>query len=136
MSEVLNVNAIHSDGEAKLIVGIRGKQFQFELDKGSGAVVLSDPNTGRQLSLFANTASDVIEHEDYPGCYYRIVDGEMEWENPPLVTNVEYRTTERYQGAIVYKKVDSNGDVLWRVGNESSWHLLTSSDYISTATVE
>lgn len=61
---------------------------------------------------------------------------EWEWVNPPLVTNVEYRTTERYKGAAVYKKVDANNDTLWRKDGESQWHLLASADYVAAATVE
>lgn len=59
-----------------------------------------------------------------------------EWINPPMSAGVEYRTIERYQGAAVYKKVNSSGDVLWRKDGDSKWHLLTSADYISDATIE
>ena len=37
-----------------------------------------------------------IESEQYPGCYYRTVDGEKEWVNPPITANKEFRTTERF----------------------------------------
>lgn len=45
-----------------------------------------------------------IESEEYPGCYYRNVDGVKEWLNPPMKAGVEYRTAERYNGAVVYCK--------------------------------
>ena len=45
---------------------------------------------------------DATESADYPGCYYRTVNGATEWLNPPLQLDVEYRTTERYQGKPVY----------------------------------
>lgn len=61
---------------------------------------------------------------------------EWEWVNPPMAADVEYRTTERYQNASVYKKVDSNGNVLWRAENDSQWHLLSSASYVAAATVE
>lgn len=36
--------------------------------------------------------------------------GEWEWANPPMVIDVEYRTTERYKGKPVYARlVDCNG---------------------------
>ena len=60
----------------------------------------------------------------------------FEWVNPPLDVGVEYRTAERYNGKSVYKKVDSNGNILWRAENETSWHLLASASYIAGATVE
>lgn len=60
------------------------------------------------------------------------------WEyiNPPMTTGVEYRTTKHYKGVAVYEKVDTNGNILWRSENETTWHLLASADYVATATVE
>ena len=62
--------------------------------------------------------------------------GEWEWVNPLMVAGTEYRTTERYKGSAVYKKVNSNGDILWRKDGESQWHMLSSASYVSAATVE
>ena len=45
-----------------------------------------------------------IESQEHLGCYYRIVNNETEWINPPMMTNVEYRTTERCSGEPVYIK--------------------------------
>ena len=58
------------------------------------------------------------------------------WVNPPLIGGIEYRTTDRYQGVAVYKKVDAAGNVLWRAEHEATWHLLASSDSVANATVE
>lgn len=52
-----------------------------------------------------------IESVDYPGCYYRTVDGVTEWINPPMVAGVEFRTVERYQGKPVYKKLVDCGNL-------------------------
>lgn len=46
----------------------------------------------------------LYEDSDYPGCYYRIVDGEKAWANPPMLAGVEYKTIERYLGLPVYVK--------------------------------
>ena len=46
--------------------------------------------------------------------------GEWEWDNPPLVANTVYRTTERHLGLPVYKKMDSNG-VIWWSTDQSTW---------------
>jgi hypothetical protein len=43
-----------------------------------------------------------IESSDHPGCFYRIVDGETEWWNPPMALGVEYRTTERWKEKAVW----------------------------------
>lgn len=48
-------------------------------------------------------AAPAVESADYPGCYYRTVNGAIEWINPPMV-GVEYRTTERFAGSPVYVK--------------------------------
>ena len=48
----------------------------------------------------------VTEIDMYPGCYFRQrPNGEMEWLNPPMHPNVEYRTVERWKGKPVYCKV-------------------------------
>ena len=47
--------------------------------------------------------------------------GEFEWENPPLHTDKEYRTTERFDDRVVFKKKDSNGVIMYRLDGENSW---------------
>ena len=60
---------------------------------------------------------------------------EWEWVNPPLNPGVEYRTTERYKGLAVYKKVDTAGNILWRAEGEQSWRVLASVSNIAPASV-
>ena len=43
-----------------------------------------------------------FESAEYPGCFCRIIDKEVEWVNPPMIIGVEYRTTERFNGKPVY----------------------------------
>lgn len=45
------------------------------------------------------------ESTEHPGCYYRVVNGVIEWLNPPALVGVEYRTTERWQSKVVYTKL-------------------------------
>ena len=59
-----------------------------------------------------------------------------EWVNPPLDTGFEYRTTERYHGYAVIKKMDAVGNILWRAEHETSWRLLNSASAVAPATVE
>ena len=42
-----------------------------------------------------------IESEDYPGCFYRLVDGKEVWINPPMIPGQWYTTTEQYNGKYV-----------------------------------
>jgi hypothetical protein len=46
-----------------------------------------------------------FEDSEYKGCYYRWVDGEKEWINPPMNIYEEYRTTEKFQGHVVYRQL-------------------------------
>ena len=47
---------------------------------------------------------------------------EPEFQNPILLVGTEYRTTERYKNKAVYKKLDSDGVIKWRLDGETSWH--------------
>lgn len=49
-------------------------------------------------------ALPAIESTDYPGCFYRMVGGVVEWLNPPMELGVEYRTMKRHCGKPVYTK--------------------------------
>ena len=49
-------------------------------------------------------------NESYPNCFYRPISGESEWINSPMVLGEEYRTTDRWNGKVVYTKlVNYNG---------------------------
>ena len=56
-----------------------------------------------------------MESEDFPGCYYRFVNGVSEWLNPPLQYGVEYRTIDRLNEKPVYTKVVNVGACLGEV---------------------
>lgn len=47
--------------------------------------------------------------------------GDWEWDNPPMVTDTEYRTTERINKKVVLRKVDSSGRILYRLSGETVW---------------
>ena len=48
------------------------------------------------------TTPQAVESPVFPGCYYRVVDGETEWVNPPMLDGIEYRLTKRLNGKPVY----------------------------------
>lgn len=52
-----------------------------------------------------------VEDTTYPGCYYRTVDGATEWINSPMIVGTEYRTTERWNGKVLYTEIISCGTV-------------------------
>ena len=79
---------------------------------------ITNPLTGQpaQVDQLDHTAQEIddaialaLPSTDYPGCYYRTVDGVTEWVNPPMQPNTEYRTTERFYGCPVYKKLVTLG---------------------------
>ena len=81
-------------------------------------VTITNPLTGQpaQVDQLDHTAQEIddgigFESTDYPGCYYRLVNGVMEWLNPPMVLGTEYRTTERIGGSPVYKKLAKLGSM-------------------------
>ena len=126
---------------------IRATGFYYFVP-GSGRIsgmsndILSDYWYGEHVEFaLYNVAYQRITYGSYRGRFVtraRLNDtwSEWEWENPLMSAGVEYRTTDRYNGAAVYKKVNSNGDVLWRKDGETQWHLLSSASYVAAATVE
>ena len=73
---------------------------------------VTNPLTGQpaQVDQLDHTAQEIddgigFESTDYPGCYYRIVSGVVEWFNPPMILGAEYRTTERYMGNPVFVRL-------------------------------
>lgn len=76
--------------------------------------------------------------------YYNSVWNDWEWENPPMVAGVEYRTTERYNNKVVYTRYVNLGSmpasgqkkVAYTSGKASKWvsyeaYLVTSSGNVS-----
>lgn len=74
-----------------------------------------------------------VESTDYPGCYYRMVDGVVEWFNPPMLLGVEYRTTERYLGKPVYVKAVNFGSMP-NAGTKSVNHGIANIDQCISST--
>lgn len=72
-----------------------------------------------------------IVSEDYPGCCYRMVGGEQEWINPPMMLETEYRTTERFNGKPVYVFVINYNDMSEVVGSSRMKYY----DYVSPRTI-
>ena len=110
------------DYTAKLVLarGVIGNGDMYQAAENSVAILYRG-NSAEYAHLTTLSHGSVT-----PGALWRMqktngVWSEPEWVNPPLVTNVVYRTTERYLGAAVYKKVDENGNVLWRKEGETSW---------------
>ena len=54
-----------------------------------------------------------------------VQDVDWEWVNPPLVPGTVYRTTERRNGKVVYKELDTNGILKYRLDGEDTWQEYT-----------
>lgn len=85
---------------------VRGEDYWTEDDKTE---IVEDTVAALEESGFSGGGMGAIESTDYPGCFYREVDGVVEWVNPPMALGVEYRTTERYNGKPVYCKLMNCG---------------------------
>ena len=68
---------------------------------------LEDKNNPHGVTPAQIGAAPAVESADNPGCYYRVTDGVVEWLNPPMLLGEEYRTTERWNGKVVYRKAIS-----------------------------
>lgn len=91
-----NLEATNKDIEAL-------ESLTAQLPIENGGTGAKNVNTAR-LNLGVAPA---IESEQYPGCYYRIVNDKTEWINPPMIDGEEYRTTERFNGKAVFTKLVS-----------------------------
>lgn len=58
---------------------------------------------------FGGSAIGFEESKEYPGCFFRTVNGATEWLNPPNNVGTEYRTMARYKNKPVYEKVINFG---------------------------
>ena len=67
---------------------------------------------GGAIDITLQKKVDGLESTDYSGCYYRTVDGVVEWLNPPMLINTEYRTTERRNGLPVYTQFKNLGKIV------------------------
>lgn len=80
-------------------------KFERVTEVGSGWVPITESEFNVRCPEFP--APDIpvtLESTEYPGCFYRMVDGEKEWTNPPMLYGEEYRTTKRHHGKVVYTK--------------------------------
>ena len=71
-------------------------QAQYDRELEAGRI---DENA---LYLTPYEENPVMTIDEYPNCYFRMVDGEREWINPPMIDGVRYRTTERHNNKPVY----------------------------------
>ena len=95
-----------------------GGDFQIFKDEVNAKVATIPAEVGAEVAEAVSgiTAADIdalpgIESAEYPGCYYRINGGVVEWFNPPLLAGIEYRTTERHLNKVVYKMVVDMGEL-------------------------
>lgn len=79
-----------------------------------GILSKSSDSNGRITAWSANRSGSAIFKTKFSGVWKP-----LEWENPPMTENVEYRTTERVHEEAVYKMMDSKGDVTCWLGGGS-----------------
>ena len=78
-------------------------KFEKVTEVGSNWVSISESEFNVRCPDFPEPEyAGEMESDEYPGCYYRMVNGEKEWRNPPMVDGQDYRTSERCDGKAVY----------------------------------
>lgn len=100
-----NANAVREEIEAGgYIESLKelneGGKFSFWV----GTQAEYDAISEKVRNCFYIITDDITQSKDYAGCYYRTVNNEREWINPPMINGIEYRTTERKDGNPVYVK--------------------------------
>lgn len=101
-----NMDIIDAELKKRATLGEDGKVSEEQLPDTTFIPVTSEIPS--DANIWIDPDDDIIdpapvyESTDHPGCHYRIVDGEIEWINPPMIEQVEYRTTERFDGKPVY----------------------------------
>ena len=83
----------------------------LRIDEATGSLVY------QSLYFYVSGKVHKMERVYFSGTWYP-----WEWVNPPTSVGVEYRTTERYNEKAVYKKLDTDGAIKWRVDGETIWH--------------
>lgn len=74
-----------------------------------------------------NTHQIIYTFEGYE--IHRYYDGakkiwsEQAWVNPPMELGTEYRTTEQRNGKAIYKKLDTDGLLKWRLDGDNTWQI-------------
>lgn len=66
---------------------------------------VGEGNISGMTSDIEKLKSAMVESTLYPGCYYRVVNNEVEWLNPPGVAGVEYKLVERWKGQVAFSRV-------------------------------
>ena len=94
---VVNYNFLYAGGNYNDSITIDG----YTITYGYGRTDTYNETGGKQ------TLIPLVPRIDTTLVRYRVsgVWSEWEWENPPMVANEEYRTTERYLGKVVYTKL-------------------------------
>ena len=122
VSKSASAEADRISGEAtELLEEVRkhGVYTSFSIDFDTGEVIYKSPSytfsidkeSGELKAQGRIYDSFPTESVEFPGCYYRIVDGEEEWINPPYTTEYYdsdfllpccFRTQIRHKGKPVY----------------------------------
>lgn len=84
-----------------------GARVKVNLDIVNGYAYIQNADTNAYLEEMFKNRLPAMEDTTAgnTGCYYRMVDGEKEYINPPMRVNNEYRTTERFLGKPVYTRI-------------------------------
>ncbi|WP_406044145.1 hypothetical protein [Succinimonas sp.] len=87
-----------------LMIAEDGSTSYVVLERADEPLVAGTPLNAENLNSIVENIFPVTESSTWRGCYFRTVNGETEWLNPPMAELIEYRTVERYRYQPVYVK--------------------------------
>ena len=109
----LDLNIISGLADIPAEQGIDAAELKGMFDRGPSLLAdyINDIIVPAINQLRTGYANEITESTEYPGCFYRMVNGEKAWIEPPMVLNEEYRTCRRWLGKPVYAKLVSIGSM-------------------------
>ena len=84
-----------------------------------GTLIVTGNSLYKTQTVISNIGGYIIQRQyTTPNSH---VYGEWEYVNPPMKLGVEYRTSEHRNGKAVYKKLDTDGILRYRLDGETEW---------------
>lgn len=86
--------------------------------------ISSANDSGGGAHIAFSKANDILTEARrvYKTDSYGNVSGDWEYVNPPMNPGVEYRTTDRFNGKAVYKRLTTNDVLEYRLDGEDEWY--------------
>lgn len=95
-----------------------------------GTLLVLNRSSGRATQLYTRNVADaplIIAWRIQTDSGW----SDWQFENPPMLKEIIYKTTEQYNKAIVYKKIDTDNTIKWSIDNGVTWK--SAGEYLGAA---